>query len=215
MKYLYNRGIGKESSRKWLILPIIPLVVGLYVGLNFLSPMIFYVVEPTDRIAKQLKTEQPQQNVDRLYIPKVNASITIAPIGTDEATALNGGAVSRSNQNGNPKAGGNYVLMAERFNLQPLPYDTFKKSPFYNLKNVQIGDDLYVDYKGTRFAYKVDVREIKESTDPRIEGASKDAKLTLFTTELTSDGKREVLVAKQVGKVVWIAGIPKVEPITD
>lgn len=215
MKYLYNRGIGKESSRKWLILPILPLVIGLYAGFNVLSPMIFYVTQPTDGTAKLLKTEQPQPNVDRLYIPKINTSVTIAPIGTDNATALDSGEVSHSDQNGNPKAGGNYVLTAERFNLQLLPYDTFKKSPFYNLKNVQVGDDLFVDYKGTRFAYVVAAREIKDSTDPSIEGTSKEARLTLYTTELTSDGKREVLIAKQVGKVVWTAGIPKVEPITD
>lgn len=215
MKYLYNSGIGKQASRKWLIVPISVLVLGLYVGFNVLSPMIFYVIEPTDRTANLLKTEQPQQDVDRLYIPKINASIVIAPIGIDETSALSIGAVSRSNQNGNPKAGGNYVLMAERFNLQLFPYDTFKKSPFYNLKNIQVGDDVFVDYKGTRFAYQVDSREIKESTDPSIEGSSEEAKLTLYTTELSDDGKREVFTASQVGKVVWTAGTPKVEPVTD
>jgi sortase A len=215
MKYLYNRGTGKQSSRKWLVVPAFLLALGLYLGFNLLSPLIFSVAEPRDRTANLLKTQQPQQDVDRLYIPKINANITIAPIGTDETEALNIGVASRSNQNGNPKAGGNYVLAAERFSLQLLPYDTFKKSPFYNLKNLQVGDDLFVDYKGTRFSYKIDARLEKASTDPSIEASSEEAKLTLFTIELTSDDKREIITARQVGKVVWAAGIPKVQPVTD
>lgn len=213
MKYLYNRGIGKQTSRKWVILPVSILVLGLYGGFNVLAPIIYSIAQPTNRIARTLQTQQPDQNTDRLYIPKINISIDIAPIGTYEVTGLNIGAVSRSNQNGNPKSGGNYVLVAEQFSLQVLPSNTFERSPFYNLKNIQPGDDLFVDYKGTRFVYKLDTREIKDSTDPSIEGNTKQPRLTLYTTELTNDGRREVFTATQLGKVVWSSGKPVVESI--
>ncbi len=215
MKYIYNRGIGEQESRKWLIIPGLILVVGLYAAFNVLAPAIFYALQPTDKTAQVLQTQQPNENEDKLYIPKINSIITIAPIGTDETSALEVGAVSRSNQNGNPKGGGNYVVVAKRFSLKPLPQDTFKRSHFYNLKNIQVGDDLFVDYKGTRFAYKVDSREMKESTDPSIEGTTEKAKLTLYTTELNADEKRDVFTAAQVGKVVWTSGAPRVEPVLD
>lgn len=215
MKYLYNNGVGKTGNQKLLLVPLILVLIGIYLGFNTLSPLIFSVTQPVDKTANLLKSQQPEQDIDRLYIPKINTNIVIAPIGTDETTALDLGAVSRSNQNGNPKAGGNYVLVAERFSLRFLPTETFNKSPFYNLGNLQVGDDLFVDYKGTRFAYKIDAREIMDSTNPRIEGTSEQAKLTLYSAEMKDEGKREIITASQIGKVVWTSGAPKVEPITN
>ncbi|MEO5499172.1 MAG: hypothetical protein ABIR46_01580, partial [Candidatus Saccharimonadales bacterium] len=74
MKYLYNRGIGKPGSRKRMVVPVLFLIVGFYLGFNTLSPMIFSLTEPSDQTANLLKTQQPQQDVDRLYIPKINTN---------------------------------------------------------------------------------------------------------------------------------------------
>ena len=205
MKYNYQEGIEKPKSRKRFILPVLIFVGGLYALINYLAPEILYVVEPPDTTAKKLVAEKPTQGQNRLYIPKLNADIRIAS-GSDETAAQ-----ERSAVNGSPSEVGNYVLVANRFSLGFTPMDTEAKSPFYHLGKLSSGDDIYLDYKGVRYAYKVE--EIKAVDDiTKYENRTDEPQLTLYMAE--TDG-RQVVVAKQTGKIVWTSGQPKLQPLPE
>lgn len=205
MKYNYREGIEKPKSRKRFIFPVLILVGGLYTLVTYLAPEILYVVEPPDATAKRLVTERPGQGQDRLYIPKLNADVRVASDGDDAA------AQERSTVSGSPSEGGNYVLAANRFSFGLTPMDTKAKSPFYHLGKLSTGDDIYLDYKGVRYAYKV--AEIKPVEDITMyENRTDEPQLTLYMTETA---ERKVVVAKQTGKIVWTSGQPKLQPLPE
>lgn len=191
-----------------MVIPLFVLLVAAYGGTNYLAPDILYVVDPPDTTAKRLVSQRPSTEENRLYIPKINADIELL-LGDGEISET--GATVRSTASGNPKDGGNFVITANRFSLGYTPQETKAKSPFYHLTKLSVGDDIYVDYEGMRYAYKVeerkavdDVTELQERTD--------NPRLTLYTSETS---KREAVIAKQVGKIVWTSGQPKLQPLPD
>lgn len=212
MKYDYREGIEKQKSRKWLILPILGLLCGAYFLVNMFSPDILYVIEPTDTTAKKLVSSQPNSDENRLYIPKINADILVVAANGDESLALEKGAVQRSPDSGNPKDGGNFVVVAHRLSLGYTPLQTHEKSSFYHLSKLSEGDDIYVDYSGMRYAYKVEELKAAESDVDEISERSDANTLTLYTVEQSG---RQVVVAKLVGKVVWSNGKPKLQALQD
>lgn len=211
MKYSYREGVEKPKSRKWVVLPIFLVLAIVYGALNYLSPAILYVVEPADTTAKTLIANKPQQGNDRLYIPKINANIAVVG-GSDGTTVLQSGASQRSVDSGNPSEGGNYVLVASRLSLGYTPSETKQKSSFYHLGKLSSGDDIYVDYDGTRYAYKVELRKTVDDDTAALEVRSDKPRLTLYTAEA---GSHDTVVAKQVGKIVWTSGKPKLQAIED
>lgn len=209
MKYNYREGIEKTKSRKRFIFPAVIVLGGLYATVTYLAPEILYVVEPPDATAKKLVTERPAQGKERLYIPKLNADIGI--VSGDSSEAADSTAQERSLVSGNPSEGGNYVLAANRFSLGLTPMDTKAKSPFYHLGKLTSGDDIYLDYKGVRYAYKV--KEIKVAENiTEYENRTDEPQLTLYTSEAA---ERQVITAKQTGKIVWTSGQPKLQPLPD
>ncbi len=203
MKYNYREGVEKPKSRKRFIFPVLILVVGIYALVNYLAPEILYVVEPPDATAKKLVSEKPVQGKDRLYIPKLNADIAV---GDGESSVQ-----ERSTPSGSPQEGGNYVLAANRFSLGLTPMDTKAQSPFYHLGKLSAGDDIYVDHGGMRYAYKVE--EVKTADDiTKYEDRTDEPRLTLYMTEAA---QRQVVTAKQTGKIVWTSGQPKLQPLPD
>lgn len=211
MKYNYREGVEKPKSKKWVILPLLVLLGGVYALVNYLAPAVYYVTEPTDTTAKKLVAERPKRGENRLYIPKINADIMIALVEGDEAFAFEKGAVQRSSNSGDPKEGGNYVLTANRFSLGLTPMETKAKSPFYHLDKLSAGDDIYIDYQGIRYAYKVEERKAVEDVT-QVEERTDEPQLTLYTTEAAN---RQVVIAKQIGKVVWTNSQPKLQPLPD
>ena len=207
MKYNYREGVEKPKSRKRFILPVLILAGGAYALATYLAPDLLYVVEPPDATAKKLVVQKPAQTEARLYIPKLNADISV--LGVDEGGSVDRAAQERSTASGNPAEGGNYVLAANRFSLGLTPMDTKAKSPFYHLAKLSSGDDIYVDYKGVRYAYKVEeVKPVESITS--FEERSDEPRLTLYTSEAAG---RHVVTAKQTGKIVWTSGQPKLQPL--
>lgn len=205
MKYNYREGIEKPKSRKRFIFPVLILAGGLYTLVTYLAPEILYVVEPPDATAKRLVAERPGQGQDRLYIPKLNADIRVTS-DSDDAAAQERSAVS-----GSPSEGGNYVLAANRFSFGLTPMDTKVKSPFYHLGKLSTGDDIYLDYRGVRYAYKVaEIKSVEDITT--YENRTDEPQLTLYMTETV---ERKVVVAKQTGKIVWTSGQPKLQPLPE
>jgi hypothetical protein len=118
----------------------------------------------------------------------------------------------RESQNGNPVSGGNFVLAAHRFNLGLTPYQTRDNSPFYHIGTLQLGDDVYVDYDGVRYAYKVDKVYKIDSPEMAFESRTKDSRLTMYS--LGSSGPEvggDVIEAQPVGTIAWLNGQPRLK----
>lgn len=216
MRYDYRTGASKTKSwsKVWLALPAFGLLIGGYIVLNTISPAIDSMGGPVDATAKRLVSERPTVGDDRLYIPKINVDVLVNDINGDEAAALEKGAIHRAPDNGNPSDGGNFVLAAHRFQLGLTPDQTRKKSPFYHIDQLQPGDQLYVDYQGTRYAYEVTEKKQVPPDATEIEQRTGNDQLTLYSCTLAGpEVGREVVFAKPIGTIAWDSGSPKLKPI--
>ena len=141
---------------------------------------------------------KPRTTDNRIIIPKIGVNI---PYGSG-AAALDRGAEWRYPNNGNPASGGNFVIAAHRFSIQPTPQSTIEKSPFYHIDKLSVGDKIIVDYDGERYGYEINNIFDVQATQTEIEASSTEAKLTLYSCELGgADTGRIVVTAKLLGKV--------------
>jgi LPXTG-site transpeptidase (sortase) family protein len=215
MRYTYRSGVSKTKSRSklWWAVPVLGLAIGGYMLINTLSPAISVLNGPVDATAKRLVAEKPTLDENRLYIPKINVDVAIVDINGNETAALERGAIHRAPDNGNPMDGGNFVLAAHRFQLGMTPEQTRKKSPFYHINQLQTGDQLYVDYQGTRYAYEVTSKKSVPKEATEIEQRTDDDQLTIYSCVLGGpEAGREVVFAKPIGTVAWDDGAPKLKP---
>jgi len=215
MRYDYRFGVSKTKSRSktWLVIPVFGFAIGAYVLINTLSPAISFLDSQVDATAKRLVAEKPALDENRLYIPKINVDVAVVAIDGNEAAALERGAIHRTPENGNPADGGNFVLAAHRFQLGLTPDLTRKKSPFYHIDQLQTGDQLYVDYEGTRYAYEVTKKQDVSKDATEIEQRTDEDQLTVYSCELSGpEAGREVVFAKPIGTVAWVDGAPKLKP---
>ncbi len=213
MKYNYRSGIRDNKRRNPLLViaPLIGLFGGGYLLINTLFPSLpVDVTGQVSAVTKVLTERQPDLAEDRLYVPKIGVDVKIVTGVTDRT--LEGGAWHRVPQNGDPVVGGNFVLAAHRFNLGLTPQQTRARSPFYHINDLNTGDQIFVDYRGVRYAYEV-IRRYKVSQDEvSIESSTKDSRLTMYSCDLRgSDAGREVVEAKPVGTIAWLDGGPKLK----
>lgn len=215
MNYNYRTGATSYRTRKpWLLLlSFLVLVGGLYLGANALGAAVpASVMGESEMVTQKLTKRQPELKQNRLYVPKIGVDVEVVT-GVDEK-ALEGGAWHRQPQNGDPVSGGNFVLAAHRFNLGLTPFDTRAKSPFYHIDKLQAGDDIYVDYGGVRYAYKVESMYKVGSEQTSIEARSKSPKLTMYSCNIAGPEKgRDVIEAAPVGTIAWLNGQPKLKSI--
>lgn len=140
----------------------------------------------------------PAKSDNRIIIPKLGVNI---PYGEGK-NALDRGAEWRYPERGNPETGGNFIIAAHRFSIQPTPFGTIEKSPFYNIDKLTMGDKIIIDYSGTRYAYEIDGTKNVTPDSTEIEAPSEEPKLTLYSCELDgSAAGRVVFTAKPLGKV--------------
>jgi len=131
---------------------------------------------------------------NRLYIPKIDVNL---PYATGNETVMDTGAWWRSPSSGNPEDGGNFVLSAHRFTMGWTPGETARRSPFYNIDKLDIGDTITVDYEGNRYTYTIDKKYSVAPTAIEIEAPTEDDRLTLYSCGLGgANDKREVIIAK-------------------
>lgn len=216
MRFHYRSGVKQKGSKGkvlWTVIPLTALLAGGYILVNTFSPAIDVMSEPADTTAKKLQALKPTLSDNRLYVPKVNIDVAIVDINGNETAALERGAINRSPDSGNPAEGGNYVVAAHRFQLGLLPSQTRKKSPFYHIDQLQQGDQIYVDYNGTRYAYEVTERKLVGPNEVEIEKRTDGARLTMYSCELAGPSAgREVVIAKPVGTIAWDSnGQPKLD----
>ena len=177
-----------------ILVAAIMILAGLYTLAVALTPAIIApTINPTsNKTVKQLQSKAAITE-NRLYIPKIDVNL---PYATGSETVMEQGAWWRQPDNGNPADGGNFVLSAHRFIMGLTPQQTLRKSPFYNINKLEIGDKISIDYSGKRYEYTIskifavapDAVEIEQRTD--------QPQLTLYSCTLggASDG-REVIIA--------------------
>lgn len=153
----------------------------------------------TINVAMALSGTKPGERGNRVYIPQLNVDL---PFAEGDASVLETGAWHRQPQNGNPEKGGNFVLSAHRFEMGWTPGQTVQKSPFYRIDKLKKDDEFFVDYNGSRYAYKVSRLYGVPRTASDIEGPSDIAKLTLYSCDLRGESAGRVVVeAVPLGKV--------------
>lgn len=205
MRFEHQKGarLKKKSgglvSKLLLLGAIAGIIGGGYLLILVLTPNIAPVVAPMKKIDPKTL---PAPKEDRVYITKIGVNI---PIKTGGPEALNGGSWHRFPERGDPEEGGNFILSAHRFEIGLTPGETRRKSPFYHIDKLNQGDQILVDFKGTRYAYEINNHKEVKPTQTEIEAPLKqgeEPKLTLYTCTLKgeSDG-REVYTAKLIGKV--------------
>ncbi|MFZ1243057.1 MAG: class E sortase [Candidatus Saccharimonas sp.] len=172
------------------------LIVGSYTLVNVLSPTLAPILAPTTVDVHALA--QPSRSKNQVVIPKLGLQISYA---SGDESVLDRGAWWRYPERGSPANGGNFIIAAHRFSIQPTPGGTIEKSPFYHIDKLVIGDQIVTDYNGKRYVYEVEkIFDVKPS-QTEIEAPSSEAKLTLYSCELGgSDAGRVVVVAKKLGE---------------
>lgn len=216
MRYTLQDGVTQKKRRPWLVVfALLSICGGLYLLYNTLAPVLPDYGSDVQATAKKLKTVAPQVGENRIYMPQINVDIALVEINGDETAALDKGAIHRAPTSGNPKDGGNFVVAAHRFTLGLTPSQTRAKSPFYHIDKMNVGDQIYVDYEGVRYAYRIDQKKTVAATAVEIEDRTEKPRLTLYSCELSGsrDG-REVLFASPVGTVTWENGQPAVQSTT-
>ena len=178
------------------ILAILMLAAGAYVLVTALMPLfIVHTVNPTNNttVAKleATATEIPTEN--RLYIPTIDINL---PYEQGNERVMEHGAWWRRPENGNPKDGGNFILSAHRFIMGLTPEQTLRKSPFYNIDKLALGDEITIDYQGARYVYVISKIYAVKPNAVEIENRTDEPQLTLYSCTLggAADG-REVIVA--------------------
>lgn len=177
-------------------LAILMLAAGLYVLVTALMPLfIVHTVNPTNNTTvtklEATATEIPTEN--RLYVPKIDINL---PYEQGDERVMEHGAWWRRPENGNPKDGGNFILSAHRFIMGLTPEQTLRKSPFYNIDKLALGDEITIDYQGARYVYVISKIYAVKPNAVEIENRTDESQLTLYSCTLggAADG-REVIVA--------------------
>lgn len=178
------------------VLAVIALIAGLYILSLVLAPAVAPLVSEKPINVKTLPA--PVATDNRIIIPKIGVNIHY---GTGTA-ALNAGAEWRYPERGNPEKGGNFIIAAHRLTIQPTPWATVIKSPFYNIDKLAIGDKIVIDYSGTRYGYNISKIFNVTPNQVEIEAPSDTPELTLYSCDLTGAATgRVVIIASPMGKV--------------
>ncbi len=170
---------------------------GLYVLSLVTAPVVLPALQAVKPIDPQTLSK-PTVKDNRIIIPKLGINIAYGK----GQQALDNGAEWRKPANGNPEDGGNFVIAAHRFYLAPTPTETVRKSPFYHIDKMTVGDNIIIDYNGKRYGYRVaKILDVKPD-QVEIEQPNGTDKLTLYSCSLggARDG-RIVLVGDPLGEV--------------
>ena len=192
---------GKKLDKRPLRGIVITVAVILLMGGVYLLALVSAPVIAPITIQKPIVVDElpkPTVTENRVVIPKLGVNIVYAP---GEAS-FDRGAEWRHPDRGNPADGGNFIIAAHRFSIQPTPQSTIEKSPFYRIDQLTLNDKIIVDYKGTRYAYKINKIFDVKPTQTEIEAVSDTPKLTLYSCELGgSEAGRIVVTAEPMGQV--------------
>jgi sortase (surface protein transpeptidase) len=198
MKYNYREGVTLDKKKPtWLIwvVALVLLAVGAYYAANYIAPQLISMPlsskSTADATLKTMQATTPNGQT-HLYIPQINVDLAVSK----DRAALDGNAWQRSEAT--PEDKDALVVCAQRFKLGTNPWESWAKSPFYNLDKLEKGDEIYLDYQTERYAYRINNKQQAVTEQPRSE------KPTLLLQACSADGQTESFItvtAEQVGKV--------------
>jgi len=146
---------------------------------------------------KKSAAETPASEKNTIFIPSVRIQADIGEGGSD--TLDKGLAWHRLPEQGNPAKGGNMIITGHSFVWGYKPDEIKKRSIFYDLKDIKVGDEVLVNWDGKQYKYSVSkVKTVKPSA-VEIEQPTGDPILTIYTCTIggSADG-RVVVIAKPV-----------------
>lgn len=198
-----NRQISDKNAKKrsrYFFVGVAALLFtsGVYLLWLILAQPVYMPSAPKDWNEPVPQTARINDN--RLYIPKLKLNL---PYKSGDESVLDGSAWHRYPERGDPEKGGNFILAGHRLELGPTPGETSRRSPFYHIDNLIVGDEIYVDFNGIRYKYEVAERLRVQPSQVEIEAPSQQSKMTLYTCTLrgTADG-REVIIARMMAQNV-------------
>lgn len=152
MKYHFQEGISdkKEGSKlKLVFLSTLGILSISYLGLLALTPVLNgWPLVSVDEAASALKSSDPGDKGDKLFIPRLNVSSPASSLVVE----------------GSPSNGGNVTISGSSFQLGLTPEQTRQNSPFYYLDKLRSGDEIFLDFNNTRYAYRVNNKKQTDST---------------------------------------------------
>ena len=179
---------------KKIIVSVLLLAVGLY-GLTLLATPYLSTVLPNSSFGPgEVEALNITIDEDRVIIPKIGVNLEYRTGGEE---ILNDYAWYRFPERGNPADGGNFILSAHRFDLGLTPSETRRKSPFFHINKLDVGDDILIHYRGQAYNYQIVERKAASQFDQTIEAVEDGVdKLTLYSCGLGGSGDlREIVTA--------------------
>lgn len=204
MKPIHPKAI--MTFRHHIVPPILGvLVFASILGLlnaEWISAQAQYrLAKPVGQTSLVIPTDAPSKESVNLQIPTIDVN---APVIYDE-TSFNESKVQLALRRGVvhygttalPGQAGNVVILGHSSGQLWAPGDY--KFVFTLLDKVKDNDRIILDYKGTRYIYKVTGREVVEPNDLTVTQPSAEPKLTLITcTPVGTSKNRLVITAKQI-----------------
>jgi sortase A len=185
----------KRRRIQVLLLSIAIMSSALYLLALAVAPMLPVYIAPNAENNDILRADNPQK-INTIYIEKIGVNIPFMKGGLE---TLRHGAWHRFPERGDPENGGNFILSAHRFQLGLTPLNTVRKSPFYNLHKLDVGDNISITYNNRIYQYAVTEKFDVQRTAIEIEAPSSDHKLTLYSCSLKGEkAGRIVIQAKMV-----------------
>ncbi len=187
-----RRAVNKKGWQRILlaIVAICLFIAGAYMLITAVSPSI--VVRRTKISAIKLDKKK-----DQVIIPQLGIQEGIYQGGPE---VLENGTWHRYPERGKPGVG-NFILSGHRFIMGNTPGETLRKSPFYNLGKMKVGDPLYIDWRGRRYTYKVTKTYQVKPNEVSIEAPSKKHKLTLYTCTLSGSADGRLVIEAELATV--------------
>ncbi|NCU37790.1 class E sortase [Candidatus Saccharibacteria bacterium] len=197
MLRIQKRRLPNKQPFTLSVFAILLLGVGGYLLTLIAAPTIAPIISMKAINVNSLPAPQIAQ--DRIVIPKIGVDIAFG----EGEQSLDNGAQWRYPDRGNPETGGNFIIAAHRFTLAATPNETVRKSPFYHIDKLALGDKIVIDYAGVRYGYEItDIFDVSPN-QVEIEAPSTNSKLTLYSCELGgAEIGRVVLTAKPLGQVL-------------
>ncbi|MCA9381912.1 class E sortase [Candidatus Dojkabacteria bacterium] len=192
------------SSITLLLVSLIFLAVSIYPSIEYrlkykgkaVYPYESTYVDNTNDDKEVVKEDKKIPEINTLVIPTIGVDVKIVEGSGD--WALNDGSWHRPGT-GDPIQGGNFVLTGHRFGFSWMPSDIKKKSTFYNLDKVEIGDVLIVYWEGKEYDYKVNRIFSAAPDEVSIEDPTESPQLMVYTCSLLGrNSDRLVLIATPV-----------------
>lgn len=178
MKYHYQDGISEKQEGgklKLVFFGIFGFAILGYASLLALTPVLNgWPLIPVDQTANALESSDPGDQGNKLYIPRLNIN---TPISSLELK-------------GNPSSAESVTIKGQSFQLGLTPEQTRQNSPFYYIDQLKSGDEIFLDFKDTRYAYRVSSKDDSNLTLKSSSGAT--IKAEAVGTVARENGKLEV-----------------------